>query len=101
MAPPLPSRVEGKGTLSSARLGVNWSGRYRVAARAPRNAAPHRTYGAFFPDDDVDSSFLDNFIAGAELQLTMESGQAVTVKVGGVGDRKLVLVGARGVTRSD
>jgi hypothetical protein len=89
------ARIEGKGTLSNVRLGLKWSGRYRVAARAPRTAAPHRTYGTFLTDEDVDIRLLDDFIAGVELQLTMEDGRAVAVKVGGIGERKLVLVGVR------
>jgi len=86
--------VEGVGMLSSAHFGVHWTGRYRVAPRpAPR--APHRTYGAFFADDEIDLRFLDAFMAGADLMLTLDDGRTVQVKVGGLGSRKLVLIGAR------
>jgi hypothetical protein len=87
------SSIEGFGTLSSSRFGVRWTGRYRVAATPTRNA-PHRTYGAFETDDEIDLRFLDAFIAGADLMLTLEDGRTVTVKVGGLGSRRLVLIGA-------
>jgi hypothetical protein len=34
-------------------------------------------------------------MAGAELMLTLEDGRTVSVKVGGLGSRRLVLIGAR------
>jgi len=86
--------VEGTGMLSSSRFGVRWTGRYRVAARAAPKAS-HRTYGAFFADDEIDLRFLDAFMAGADLVLTLEDGRNVQVKVEGLGGRKLVLIGAR------
>ncbi|MGK9169234.1 hypothetical protein KXR53_23170 [Inquilinus limosus] len=88
-------RIEGAGLLYSPRSGASWTGRYRVAARVRRNAAGHRPCGAFLTDRDIDITFIDEFIAGSDLLLRLEDGRTVKVKVGGMGNRKLVLFGAR------
>ncbi len=85
-----------RGLACSPALASGCAGQGVTVSRPDRHRErPIAPHGAFFADDEIDLRFLDAFMAGADLMLTLGDGRTVQVKVGGLGSRKLVLIGAR------